>query len=196
MYYGVKKEKDLLRSKCLEERRGIPKEQKAELEYKICEHIINSASYKYYDTLLLYAALYDEADLSLLAKTAITDGKRVAFPRCIPESNTMLFHYVEDTSQLITGSFGIAEPPEELPVYKPGNASCSVCFIPAVAADKDGYRVGYGGGYYDRFLSDYSGTSAAVIFSRFLFERVPRGVYDVRTDLIVTEGGFLTVVKN
>lgn len=194
--YGIKKEKDQIREKCLQIRRGIPKDIKAGLERKICENIIGSVSYKYYDTLLLYAALYDEPDLSYLAEKALSDGKRVAYPRCIPGSREMRFHYITDLSQLGAGSFGIMEPPEELPVYDTGAPSCSVCFIPAVAADRRGYRVGYGGGYYDRFLSGFNGTLAAVIFSDFLFDHVPHGKFDLQADYTVTEGGILTFVKN
>lgn len=196
MLYGIKKEKSRYREECLQKRRCIPKETKAEYERKICEHIINSISYKYYDTLLLYAALPDEPDLSYLAKKALSDGKRVAYPRCIPGTHDMTFHYVLDPSRLSAGSYGIAEPSSDLPLFDPEGQSCSVCFIPAVAADKNGYRIGYGGGYYDRFLSGFNGTLAAVTFSDFLFDKVPRGQYDIQADFTVTEGGILTVVKN
>lgn len=196
MTSGVKKEKDLIRAQCLKKRREMRKDEKAELERRICENVLNSVSYKYYDTLLLYAALYDEPDLSYLAETALKDGKRVAYPRCIKDKKQMTFHFVESLSQLVPGSYGIPEPSDTLPVFDPERPSCSVCFIPAVAADKTGYRVGYGGGYYDRFLSQYHGTAAAVVFSGFLFDKVPRGQYDIQADFTVTEGGILTVVKN
>ena len=194
--YGIKKEKSDLRELCLSKRRAMPKETKAELERRICENIINSASYKYYDTLLLYAALYDEPDLSYLASKALSDGKRVAYPRCIKETRDMTFHFITDLSQLRSGSYGISEPDGTLPAFDRNAASCSVCFIPAVAADKNGYRLGYGGGYYDRFLSVFHGTAAAVAFSEFLLDNVPHGKYDLQADFTVTEGGILTVVKN
>ena len=196
MNYGVKQEKSLLREKCLQKRRAMPESKKAEAERRICEHILNSVSYKYYDTLLLYAALPDEPDLSYLAVCALRDGKRVAYPRCIKDSRQMTFHFVESLSELSPGSYGICEPSADLPAFDTEIASCSVCFIPAVAADKNGYRIGYGGGYYDRFLSGFHGTAAVVAFSDFLFDKVPRGQYDKQADFAVTEGGILTVVKN
>lgn len=196
MLYGIKKEKSSLRCSCLQKRRAIPEELKAEFERKICEHILSSVSYKYYDTILLYAALYDEPDLTYLCKEALSDGKLVAYPRCIPGSREMTFHYVTDPFKLSSGSYGILEPSSDLPVFDTEAPSCSLCLIPAVAADKNGYRVGYGGGYYDRFLSKYKGTAAAVTFSEFLFDCVPHGKYDLQADFTVTEGGILTVVKN
>ena len=196
MIYGVKKEKSLLRAECLQKRRQIPEDLRAELQRKICESILNSVSYKYYDTLLLYSAVNGEPDLSYLAVRALRDGKRVAYPRCIKDSRLMTFHFIEDPSQLVPGAYGISEPTGDLPAFDPEQPSCSVCFIPAIAADKSGYRVGYGGGYYDRFLSAYHGTAAAVTYACFLFDKVPRGQYDIQTDFTVTEGGILTVVKN
>ena len=108
----------------------------------------------------------------------------------------MVFHYVKDISELSEGSYGIMEPGEDLPAYDTEAPSCSVCFIPAVAADKHGYRIGYGGGYYDRFLTGFHGTLAAVTFSAFLLDNVPHGKFDLQADFMVTEGGILTVVKN
>ena len=194
--YGIKKEKSQLREQCLQKRRAIPADVKAEFDRRICENIINSVSYKYYDTLLLYAALYDEPDLSYLSKIAVRDGKRIAYPRCIRGSHEMIFHYVTDPSALSAGSYGIMEPEQDLPAFDSEAPSCSVCFIPAVAADRRGYRIGYGGGYYDRFLTGFHGTLAAVTFSEFLLDNVPHGKFDLQADFTVTEGGILTVVKN
>ena len=194
--YGIKKEKSELRELCLAKRRAMPKDVRAGLSRRICENIINSVSYKYYDTLLLYAALNDEPDLSYLAERALSDGKRIAYPRCIKAMREMTFHYVTDLSILSSGTYGINEPDGKLELFDTAALSCSVCFIPAIAADKNGFRIGYGGGYYDRFLSEYNGTAAAVTFSDFLLDTVPHGKYDLQADFTVTEGGILTFVKN
>lgn len=196
MSQDLKSEKSLLRQRFLSVRRGIPADKKAEYDSRICRYIINSVSYKYYDTLLLYAALYDEPDLSALAVKAVADGKRVAYPRCVPHSRDMVFHYVTDLSQLKKGTYGIPEPDASLPAFDPGITSCSVCFIPAVAVDRRGYRIGYGGGYYDRFFSSFSGTLAAVVFSGLIADGVPHGKYDLRADVIFTEGGVIAIDKN
>ena len=128
MLYGIKKEKSRYREECLQKRRCMPKEIKAEYEQKICDHIINSISYKYYDTLLLYAALPDEPDLSYLAKKALADGKRVAYPRCIPGTHDMTFYYVSDPAVLSAGSYGIMEPSEHLPVFDKCSLKCHHCY--------------------------------------------------------------------
>ena len=192
----LKQQKSDLRQAYLQKRRLITEEQKRINDKKLCAAIVNSVSYKYYDTLLFYAAKPDEPDLSEAAKKALSDGKRVAYPRCVPGERRMVFHYITGLEQLKSGSYGIMEPDETNPVFDPGATSCSVCFIPAVITDKNGYRIGYGGGYYDRFLSAYGGASATVVYSDFIVKSVPHGKYDAAADMIITEGGITRIVKN
>ena len=196
MLYGIRKEKEELRRKGLERRRAIPDTVRASYEERICRLIVESASYKYYDTVLLYSAIGGEPDLSAVAEKALSDGKRVAYPRCRKGVFEMDFRYVGSLSELSPGSYGINEPGEDAKIFDPGPPSCSLCLIPAVAADRSGYRIGYGGGYYDRFLSRFCGTLATVVFSDLLVGAVPHGKYDIRSDMIITEGGIITIDKN
>ena len=192
----LKQQKSDLRQLYLQKRQNITKEQKQIYDKKLCAAIVNSISYKYYDTLLFYAAKPDEPDLSEAALKALSDGKRVAYPCCVPGERRMVFHVVTDLSQLKSGSYGIMEPDEALPALDFSAPSCSVCFIPAVVTDKNGYRIGYGGGYYDRFLSGYNGVSATVVYSDFIVPSVPHGKFDASADMIITEGGITRIVKN
>ena len=71
-----------------------------------------------------------------------------------------------------------------------------VIIVPALSVDRNGNRLGYGGGYYDRFLSGFHGSLAAVAFSQFVINSVPHGIFDLKADVIITEGGITAVVKN
>ena len=188
-------EKSLLRQKYLQIRRQIPKQTKALYDEKLYRYIISSASYKYYDTILLYAALEDEPDLDGAARHAAANGKRIAYPRCIPERHEMEFIFVGDPSELTKGYYGIREPAGH-ERFDPSKQSCSLCLIPALTVDRHGFRIGYGGGYYDRFLAKYSGTTAAVVYSELISEELPHGKYDVACDVIFTERGVMTVDKD
>ena len=194
--YGLKNAKAQIRETYLQKRRIMPPEQKRALEELLCGYFLNSASYKYYDTLLLYAPMPDEIDVTAVARQALADGKRVAYPRCVPGSRVMEFHFVKTEKPSAAGSFGICEPPEDAPVYDVGEKGCAVCLIPAVVFDRHGYRIGYGGGYYDRFLTRFSGTLAGVAFSDFIIDSLPHGKFDMRADTILTEGGAFAVEKN
>lgn len=194
--YGLKNVKTQIRETYLQKRREIPPEEKRAREDLLCECFLNSASYKYYDTLLLYSPKPDEIDITRVAEKALSDGKRVAYPRCIPGSRLMEFHFVDKDTVFSCGAFGISEPSEDSPVYDVNSRGCAVCLIPAIVFDKSGYRIGYGGGYYDRFLSRFSGTLAGVAFSDFIIDRLPRGKFDLQADMIFTEGGAVSVAKD
>ena len=108
----------------------------------------------------------------------------------------MVYHYVTDLDQLIPGKYGIMEPKEELPIYAPQLIMHAVCVLPAMVYDKEGYRLGYGKGYYDRFLSSFKGTKAGLIYSDFVIDKIPRGRFDLRSDIIITEKGVVSFAKN
>jgi len=149
----------------------------------ICRRCSALPEYKEAETVLLYCAVGSEADLMPLARTALSEGKTVAFPKC-GEGGRMSFYSVTELSCLVPGKYGIPEPPEKAPVLSFYGA---VCFVPALSFDVEGYRLGYGGGYYDRFLADFCGVSIGVTFDDTLAERLPREKYDKKTDYIVTE---------
>jgi len=135
------------------------------------------------DTVLLYSAIGSEADLTSLFEVVLERGMTAFFPRCTGEGE-MTFFAVEDLSALQRGSYGIPEPEEGSPLEIWDSA---VVFIPALAFDGEGYRLGYGGGYYDRFLSRFSGVKVGVAFDACVAERLPRESHDIKADYIITE---------
>ena len=83
--------------------------------------------------------------------------------------------------------YGIPEPPEHLPEITDFNGA--FCVVPALAFSKNGQRLGYGGGYYDRFLSDFDGVSAGLCYSDFFINKLPAEKHDIALDIIVSEKG-------
>ena len=100
-------------------------------------------------------------------------------------------HYWEQTSldELSPAMYGIPEPPEENECYVPSPFLNDICIVPAVCFDRHGYRIGYGKGYYDRFLAGFGGTSVGFTLDCLLKDAVPRGRYDRAVDMIITEKG-------
>ena len=103
-------------------------------------------------TLLLYFPLANEINLIPVFNHAREKGMACAFPRCGDKKGEMSFYLVNTLDELEVGKFGICEPRADAPRLT--DFSDAVAFVPALAFDKKGYRVGYGGGYYDRFLLD------------------------------------------
>ncbi len=185
---NIKEVKNRLRSEFLDLRNAMPAQIKAELDEKITAKLLNSVSYRHANTVLCYYSTDNEVDTHRIIEAALKDGKKVALPRCIPENSTMNFHYINRIDDLEITKMGIYEPKAELPVFD-RNESLSICIIPAVVFDKGGYRIGYGKGYYDRFLNGYSGAQIGIIYSSCITDKLPRGRYDCAVDVLITEKG-------
>ncbi len=186
----VREKKNAIRAEYKARRRDMDKSLRKERDKKICDYALGLVSYRYAEYVLLYAATEDEIDIYEIARAALKQGKKIAFPRCRKEDHTMKYHIVESLDQLYPDSYGIAEPSEDLPVYDPEtDTGSAICFVPGLVYDKAGYRVGYGKGFYDRFLSSFKGSSIGVVYSDFIMPKVPRGRFDMKVDILLSEKG-------
>ena len=125
-------------------------------------------SYKYCKTILMFASIGDEPDTWEIAKNALADGKRVYFPKCY-NGGIMKFFKVNSIEELSVGMYGIYEPSEEAEEYT-AQGSAELCLVPGLCFDKRGYRIGYGKGFYDRFLSHFDGIAAGASYSACISE--------------------------
>ena len=189
--YEIRQHKAEIREQYLAQRREMPAGKKQDLEDKLCRVILASATYRYADTILMYYAKDEEVDINRIAWEAVAAGKKVAFPRTNPEDRSMVFHFVTGEDDFEDGALGIREPREDLPAFEvTGEFQQNViCIIPGVVYDKKGFRIGYGGGYYDRYLSSFKGTKVGVEYSEYIVPEVPHGRFDLAVDVLITEKG-------
>ncbi|MEG2174925.1 MAG: 5-formyltetrahydrofolate cyclo-ligase [Oscillospiraceae bacterium] len=173
-----------LRFKAL--RHTMPETQKQSADHKIAHRLCAMGIWKKAKTLLIYVSLPIEVDTLELIESALAQGKRVAVPRCLPFCREMEFYLIDSLNELSRGTFGVLEPPP-LPAKRMTDWRGSLCVVPALACDSAGYRLGYGGGYYDRFLSRYPGTKVAILYQSCMMGRLYHGRYDVPVDAIVTD---------
>jgi len=186
----IKKQKDDIREEYKQLRLQMPMEERQRRDESICRVAESLVSFRYAEFVLLYAATQGEIDVSAIAQTALEKGKTVLFPRCDKKTHTMKYHSVRSLDELAVDSYGILEPPEENPVYDVENEKGSaVCFVPGLVYDRAGFRLGYGKGFYDRYLSSFSGCTIGVVYSDYILREVPRGRYDVSVDILLTEKG-------
>ncbi len=136
-------------------------------------------------SIALYAPIRNEVDTALIFDEARRDGKRVLYPRVCNEE--MRFHEVAHADGLEQGAFGILEPCRTGEGLPPDAADLIV--VPGVAFDLSGHRVGFGKGYYDRFLATLHRpvTLVGLCHDFQLLERVPSEGHDIRMQYIVTE---------
>ena len=182
-----------LRTQYLAKRKAIPADKKKELDAAICRRLAATVSFRFADTVMLYSALPSEIDMTEIINLALSQGKRVLLPRCIPDTPLMNFHEVKSVTELTKGSFSIMEPSEDAPVCVPTEADKAICIIPGVLFDPNGHRVGYGKGYYDRYLSDKPVQKIGVVYDDFILHDLPHGRYDLSVDLIITEKRLVSV---
>ncbi len=175
--------KKILRKKAIEKRDLIPPNKREEMSFKISERVINSKEYKNAKTIMVYSQIGSEVNLESLINDALFKNKTVCFPRCIKETKQMDAVPVLDLSNLKSGAYGIKEPvgdgidPKEI----------DLCIVPIVAFTKNKDRLGYGGGYYDRFLLRTDGIKMGVAFSFQEIDNVFPEKTDIPLDIIVTE---------
>lgn len=191
---NIKEAKSRIREQYKEKRKNIPPEEKEKMDIEICKRFLALSSYRFSDTVLLYSPLKNEIDTGMIVTDALSKGKKVAYPRCL-QNNEMVYHYINSLSQLVPGKYGISEPEKSLPVYTNGIGH-TICVLPGVVYDKRGYRLGYGKGYYDRFLSSFKGIKAGLIYSDFIIDEIPKGKYDLPSDIVVTEKRVISFAEN
>ena len=186
----IRTQKLEMREKYLAVRDAIPQEQKDIYDKKIFDRLISSITYRHSTDILLYASINGEVNIWPIFEAALKDGKKVAFP-CCNDDNTMTFRYVTDRSQMSERTFGILEPDPSCEACCTSNFSLLI--VPGLVFDKNGYRIGYGKGFYDRYLSSFAGVSIGLVYSRLLLAEVPKGRFDRHVDVIISEKGVYAV---
>jgi 5-formyltetrahydrofolate cyclo-ligase len=169
----------------LQKRNSLPLPEADRLAGLAQKHVVDSDYFQSARAVGAYFAIGSEVRLDWLIKTAQSQGKTVALPRI--EGNLVLFYEITSLDDLAVGQFGIKEPLPKKPVKE-----LDLLLVPGVAFDKDGYRIGYGKGYYDRFLSTGKVLfSMGVCYSFQLLPKLPQSRYDIRLDSLATDNGVL-----
>lgn len=182
----INQEKSVLRLKYKELRKSIPKDKKSELDLAVTKRFLNLTEYKNADTLYAFISKDIEVNTKAIIDDALKSGKKVAVPVTNPDDVSMEFYYINSYSDLIDGSYGIKEP-DISKCVKAGEYESSIMAVPGLVFDKKGFRIGFGKGYYDRFISRYKGVTAGICYSGFIKAELPFDKYDKAVTLIVTD---------
>lgn len=182
----VAEDKKILRSKykCL--RKGLAADEKAKLCNKISKAFLESYLYKDSEHIYIYVSSEIEVDTHFIIESCFDDNKHVYVPRCIDGTNNMDFYEINSFDNLETGAYGILEPKKDLcePV---GIISSGICIVPALSYDLCGFRLGFGKGYYDRFLSRFTGKKIGLCYESCICDSLPHDEFDVNVDILISD---------
>ena len=182
----IKSEKKELRRSLREVRSRLDPEKKADSDADIQSRVLSLRGYFKTDIVFTYVSLDNEVSTLDIIHAAWINGKRVAVPKCVKNSTEMEFYIITSMDDLEEGYFGILEPDTDK-CEKVTDYSHGLCIVPGLSFDAEGYRLGYGKGYYDRFLKQFRGESVGLCYSSGVKWKLPRSEYDVPVDYIVTE---------
>lgn len=174
-----------LRKKFLKMRREMPEKIREDLSRKVQNRVLASKLWQNARTIGLYMALPDEVDTSLLLREAWAEGKGVGIPKVldIGEGKMQFLPYFPNDA-LIRGKLGIREPA----VMREGSFKPDLLLLPGLAFDHSGYRLGFGGGFYDRSCAEIRDCLYCGLGFEFqLVEKLPVEKWDIRLDAICTE---------
>ena len=184
-----KEQKKLLRPVCKQIRKDVP--SKAQKSLQICQTLCSLPAYQNASTLLCYYGVGDDVATSALIETALQQGKRVGVPRCYADSRMEFLEIQKPGDLTHRSAYGIPEAPDGTPVIDP--ATADLILVPALAFDKTGFRIGYGKGYYDRYLKRCSGHSIGLCFDACLRDTLPKNQNDRPVRQIVTENQIINL---
>ncbi len=159
----------------------LSKDEVVQLSKRIEDKLYKSFSNA--ESFLFYYPFKNEVTLLNLAKTLLEIGKTVAFPKT--EGKEIIPIAINNLSELTPGKFSIPEPP-----YNPQKIlkAIDVVFVPGIAFDLNCFRIGYGGGFYDRFLAKWKiGTKIGICFDFQVVEKIPATPLDIPMDVVITE---------
>ena len=185
----MKSNKTQLRQQLLKQRKSLSILQWQTKSQQICQKLENFALFAEADTVLAYFSYRKEPDLSSLFK-----DKQWGFPRCV--NNSLIWHLWQPPQILAANKYNILEPLATSRIIQPQEVDSIL--VPTVACDYQGYRLGYGGGYYDRFLSSSQWRNIPTIGIVFDFAYVPQlptETWDIPLDYICTESAIKSIEK-
>lgn len=185
--------KKTLRKTILDKRAALSQKDRISYSERIYTQLVNMPEIQSATVIASFMDFKDEVETGRFNEWCLKQGKKLALPRIDPIHKTMSLHYVQDLSELVTSNYGIKEPdPVRHSIVDTGHIQ--VVVTPGVGFDSKGYRLGYGGGYYDRLFSCLSESipRIAIAFELQMTDSIPVSPHDHPVTHLITETGIRT----
>ncbi|WP_181350113.1 5-formyltetrahydrofolate cyclo-ligase [Thalassobacillus sp. CUG 92003] len=164
--------------------------RKHEIEQAIHTRLFESQLWKEADTIGVTIAQDHEWSTTPIIERAWEEGKRIVVPKCLPREKQLDFYHLEHNGQLECVYVGLLEPNPGQSVYVEKH-EIDLLLVPGLLFDAEGFRIGHGGGFYDRYLTQYEGVKLSLASQQQIVETLPHESFDIPVDHILTESGFI-----
>jgi 5-formyltetrahydrofolate cyclo-ligase len=181
--------KNKIRQEILEKRKLLSDEMISLKSKKIFHSLKTLPLYKNAKNVMVYIDFRNEVKTNLIIEDLLRSNKNVILPISVPKTKEMILSKLLDPKEELTkGTYGILEPKKEY-IRKVNTDILDLIIVPGVVFDREGYRIGYGGGYYDRFLDKLSKDipSIGLAFDLQIIHQVPNDSFDCPVDFVITE---------
>lgn len=154
--------------------------------HSIAEKLFALEAYRSAETVFIYLSVGSEVITHEIMQQILRDKKRLVVPKSVIETHELQLYYINGAEDLVKGSFGILEPSADRTLKEAARDEIDLTLVPGLCFDRAGFRIGYGGGYYDRFLDGYKGTAVGLTFADCVCDALPREDCDRAVDIILT----------
>lgn len=181
--------KELLRKKVLKKRKEMVKEEILSKSNKITKLFLESYLYNNVSSIMAYIDFRNEVHTEDLIRKSLDNNIKIIIPLSVVETRELILsQLINYDEELSAGTYGILEPKKEY-IRKVSPSDIDLVIVPGVAFDERGYRIGYGGGYYDRFLSKLKPCvpKIALAFDLQIVDNAYEDKHDIPVDYIITE---------
>jgi len=177
--------KNVLRKQVKDTLAQLSKPLYDEYSHKIACRLFDDENWKEASIIGMTISRHPEVDTYQIIRKSWEEGKQIVVPKCEPKEKRLSFRTLTDFSQLESVFYGLLEPIEALTTKMEGD-SIDLLIVPGLAYTRDGYRLGFGGGYYDRFLSNFTGKTVSLAFSDQIISELPVENHDIPVSKIIT----------
>lgn len=177
-------DKEKIRDRIKAHRKQLSKQEIEDKSAKITLALFSCDALKNANTVMVYLASFNEVRTDKITEKFLREGKRVVAPVTDEENISLTPYLFTDAKELTNGAYGIKEPKRDFRVEK---SQIDAVIVPGIAFDKNGNRMGFGKGYYDRFLEDFCGKKIGICYDFQIIDAIPTNEHDIAMDYIISE---------
>lgn len=186
MLISLKEQKKKLRQEVKKYREELPAEYCRQSDSGIFTYVTGLKEYQQAEVIFCFVGTAEEIDTMPIIRDAWKRGRKVGVPLCVTKG-VMEVRQIFGEDDLIDGFYGIQEPKEDCPLIPSDQIQLAI--VPCLSCSHNGSRLGYGGGYYDRYLERLAALKVVLCREKLMREDIPEEEHDLRTDLVISENG-------